>query len=114
MHTGCTAPLGMESGLIKDSQITASTQHDARHAVTHGRLNFKARGQTFGGWSTRWSNVNQWIQVDLLGYKKITRVATQGRNRDYNQWVTKYKLLYSDDGVTFRFYHDPGQSSAKV
>ena len=48
-----------------------------------------------------------------LGYTKITQFATQGRNA-FNQWVTQYKLEYSEDGVTFHYYHEPGQSAPKV
>ena len=103
----------MESYLIKDSQITASSQWDANHAAIQGRLNFKAGGGKQGGWSSRTNDVNQWIQVDLSSYTKLTSIATQGRNR-VKQWVAKYKLEYSDDGVTFQFYKIPGQSSVKV
>ena len=103
----------MESRLIKDAQITASSQWDANHAAIQGRLNFKAGGGKQGGWSSRTNDVNQWIQVDLSSYTKLTSIATQGRNR-VKQWVTRYKLEYSDDGVTFYFYKLPGQGSPKV
>ena len=103
----------MESGLIKDAQISASTQYDANHAAIQGRLNFLAGGGKAGGWSSRTNDVNQWIRIDLAGYTKLTGVVTQGRNA-YNQWVTKYKLQYSEDGVTFDYYMEPGQNSPKV
>ena len=103
----------MESGLIKDAQITASTQWDANHAAVQGRLNFLAGGGKAGGWSARRNDANQWIQVDLKAYTKVTRIVTQGRN-GYNQWVTKYKLQYSEDEVHFDYYHVPGQNSPKV
>jgi len=45
---------------------------------------------------------------------KVTRVATQGRYSVYNQWVTKYKLQYSDDGVNFQYYKEQGQTTDKV
>ena len=103
----------MESRLIKDSQITASSQWDGNHAAVQGRLNFLAGGGKAGGWSARKNDVKQWIQVDFLSDAEITRVVTQGRNA-YNQWVTKYKLQYSSDGVNFHFYHLPGHNSPKV
>ena len=111
--TACSAPLGMESRLIKDAQISASSQWDGNHAAIQGRLNFLAGGGKQGGWSTGQNNANQWIQVDLLIKTKITAIATQGRNA-YGQWVKKYRLQYSDDGVNFSFYKLPGQSSPKV
>jgi len=104
----------MESGLIKDAQITASSQYHANYAATQGRLNFKAGGGKAGGWSSRPNDLNQWIQIDLVSYTKVTRIATQGRNGAYNQWVTKYKLQYSDDGGNFYYYMEPGQNSPKV
>ena len=103
----------MENGDIKDAQITASSEFDGNHAAKQGRLNFLAVPGKAGSWSARTNDVNQWIQVKLPGYTKITQFATQGRNA-FNQWVTKYKLEYSEDGVTFHYYHEPGQSAAKV
>ena len=111
--TACAEPLGMESGAISDAQITASSEFNGNHAATQGRLNFLAVPGKAGSWSARTNDVNQWIQVKLPGYTRITRFATQGRNA-FNQWVTQYKLEYSEDGVTFHYYHEPGQSAAKV
>ena len=103
----------MESGVIKDAQLTASSQFDSNHAVTQGRLNFKAGGGKAGGWSARTNDGSQWIQVALPSYTKITSCSTQGRN-GFDQWVTKYKLQYSEDGLTFHYYNEPGQSLPKV
>lgn len=45
----------------------------------------------------------------------MTGVATQGRrSSNANQWVTKYKLQYSDDETSFKYYREPGQASDKV
>ena len=76
-------------------------------------MNFKAGGGKQGGWSAQWNNGNQWIQVALGSYTKLTSIATQGRNA-HSQWVTAYKLQYSEDGVNFYYYKVPGQSSPKV
>ena len=103
----------MESGVIKDNQITASSQWDANHAAIQGRLNFKAGGGKAGSWSARRNDGSQWIQIALPIYTKITHFATQGRNA-YQQWVTKYELQYSDDGVTFQYYQEAGHRSPKV
>ena len=106
----------MENRLIKDAQITASSEWDGVHyynAAIQARLNFKVRGRKQGGWSARWNNANQWIQVALGSYTKLTGIATQGRNGN-SQWVTKYQLQYSDDGVNFNYYKAPGRSSPKV
>ena len=107
-NIGCDAPLGMDSGTIADAQITASSQLDQNHAAVQARLHFKQ-----GSWSARSNDVNQWLQVDLGSYTTVTKVATQGRNGN-SQWVTQYRLQYSDDGVTFQFFKEPQSSSAKV
>ena len=112
-NIGCDAPLGMDSGTIADAQITASSQWDQNHAAVQARLHFKRSGYKAGSWSARSNDVNQWLQVDLGSYTTVTKVATQGRN-GYSQWVTQYRLQYSDDGVTFQFFKEPQSSSAKV
>ena len=104
----------MESGVISAGQISASSQWDANHAAIQGRLHFKAGGGKQGAWSARTNDVNQLLQIDLGNMNtKVTRVASQGRDGS-NQWVTKYKLQYSTDGVNFQYYKDEGQNVDKV
>ena len=111
---GCLQALGMESGVISDKQITASSQWDFNHAPFQGRLHFQKLTFKAGSWSARTNDLHQWLQVDLGSkYTKVTRVATQGRN-DVFQWVAKYKLTYSDDAVSFQFYREQGQTANKV
>ncbi len=110
---GCIAPLGMESGALADAQITASSVLDTSTTPGQARLHLKAVANKAGGWSALKNDLNQWLQVDLGSYTKVTRVATQGRN-GHDQWVTKYRLQYSNDGVSFQVYKEPGASLAKV
>lgn len=106
-NLGCVAPLGMEDGTITDAQITASSQVDGNHSAVMARLNFKADDSKAGAWSALTNDRNQWLQVDLGSYTRVTRLVTQGRNA-YNEWVTKYKLQYSDDEGNFQFYKQVG------
>ena len=111
--TGCRQALGMENYIIADGQISTSSQWDNNHAAIQGRLHFAQAGKR-GAWSARTNDVNQWLQVDLGNmYTKVSRVASQGRG-DADQWVTKYKLQYSTDGVNFQYYKDEGQAADKV
>ena len=103
----------MEDGAISDGQITASSQWDDNHSPARARLNTRMAGPKTGGWSSRPCDLNQWLQVDLGSYTIVTRVATQGRN-GHDQWVTSYRIEYGNDGVHFRFYQEPGDSSPKV
>ena len=104
----------MENGAILDEQITASSQFNSDHAPFQGRLHFQETTSKAGSWTAGTEDHLQWLQVDLGSqYTKVTRVATQGRN-DFAQWVTKYKLTYSDDGVSFHYYREQGQTADKV
>ena len=110
----CQGALGVESGAISDAQISASSQWDANHAAIQGRLHFQKSSRKEGSWSARTNDVNQWLQIDLGNQvTKVTRLATQGRNL-YRQWVTRFKLQYSDDGVNFHYYRDQPQCAPKV
>ena len=86
---------------------------DGGNSPEQARLHKKADGGMAGAWSAQMDDFNQWLQVDLGSYTKVSRVATQGKN-GLDQWVTKYKIQYSDDGETFSVYKEPGTSSDKV
>ena len=104
----------MENGAISYRQITASSQLDAKHAAIRGRLNLKATANKGGSWSSGSNDSSQWLQVDLGSqHTKVIRVATQGRD-DSPQWVTKYKLQYSIDGVNYHYYTEPRKIDEKV
>ena len=104
----------MENYEIPDEQVSASSQWDANHAAIQGRLNYKVSGNKEGAWSARTNEANQWLQVDL-GYMNttVTGLATQGRN-GHDQWVTRYKLQYSNDEVNFQYYKEQEQPDDKV
>ena len=103
----------MENTAISNQQISASSQLNVDHAATQGRLYFEATSTKAGAWSAGTNDVNQWLQIDLgMQQTKVTGVATQGRN-GVDQWVTKYKLQYSDDGQNFQNYRE-GQNTNQV
>ena len=97
----------MENGYILDSQITASSQYGFRYRPPNGRLNFRAGGGRTGAWSSRYSDRNQWLQVDFRRPTIITGIGTQGR-QEYNQHVKTYTISFSDDGKTFNDYKPEG------
>ena len=103
----------MENRFITNAQITASSQWDINHAAIQARLHFKAGGGKQGAWSAAANNQNQWLKVDLGAETDIRVIATQGRNLA-DQWVTSYKLDYSNDDKSFQKYRDPGSSADKV
>ncbi|KAL9989534.1 hypothetical protein ACROYT_G004096 [Oculina patagonica] len=105
--------LGMESGAIADGQISASSEYGVGVSAIQARLNLKSNIKR-GGWEPAIKNVHQWLQIDLLKQNtRVKGVATQGRNDNYHR-VTKYKLQYSNDAVTFQYYKEQGQSQDKL
>ncbi|KAL9974953.1 hypothetical protein ACROYT_G012065 [Oculina patagonica] len=101
-------PVGMESGAILDSQITASSEWSSTFAAHQARLRFGR------GWAAGQNDNNQWLQVDLQQTTTVTRIATQGMN-GYSQWVTEYKLQYNgDDEHTFKFYRQIADHSDTI
>ena len=100
----------MESGKIRDTQISASSEADSNHAVRLGRVNQKPSGKKIGAWAAGITNAYQWLQIDLKIPMKITSVTTQGRNDNTNQWVTRYLVEYSLDGAHFITYWSQGNA----
>lgn len=104
----------MENSAISDVQITTSSHLDSNHPAIRGRLKCETYSGKKGSWSAGNNDVNQWLQVDLGSrYTKLTRVATQGK-KDVAQWVTQYKLQYRNDGGSFQYYREGGQTVDKV
>ena len=64
----------METKKITDGQITASTEYNAAHGATNGRLNFKPGERKTGAWSALQNDVHQWLQVDLQGKTELTGI----------------------------------------
>lgn len=59
-----------------------------------------AGGGRTGAWSAKTNDKGQWIQVNLGKITTVTKIGIQGR-QDYAQWVTGYKVSYSQDGQHF-------------
>eukprot|EP00058_Branchiostoma_floridae_P027369 XP_002612860.1 hypothetical protein BRAFLDRAFT_67190 [Branchiostoma floridae] len=94
----CRDPLGMESGLIPDGSITASSNND-------GSEPFRARLNGGGFWSPTIADRERWLQVDLSTITRVTGIIIQG-NPTGGTWVTLFRLQYSTDGTTWTTYVD--------
>ena len=96
-------PLGIEYGDY-DKYITASSQQWEGYYPINGKLNS----------STSWcpssndKDNHPWIQVNLKEEKFMTSVTLQGRKDTSSglQYVTKFRVLYSKDGVNFEHLED--------
>ena len=105
------AGLGMENDQIPDSAITASSMYSS-YRPDQGRLYNQGGSRGSGSWLAAANNHDQWFQVKLGNWTKVTRVCTQGRLNGGN-WVTKYKLDYGYDGLFYKEYKEEGET-AKV
>ena len=88
-------PLGMENGVIEDSQLSHSSELNGNPS-TNGRLN-----RAGAAWCVSRADNNEWLQIDFKQPLVITAIATQGhgiassRDRTY-----KYYLQYREVGST--------------
>ena len=88
-------PLGMESGVIQDSQLSHSDSIDLNPAQA-GRLR-----KWNGGWCPHNGNSNEWMQIDFKQAMVITAIATQGHGGDDSTDRTyEYYLQYQEVGST--------------
>ena len=108
----CSSPLGLESGRIQDSQLTASSAYDMNSVgPTRARLNSNSAG---GAWCPRnfisqESGVQEFLEVDLLQEYTITGVITQGRfaNGQGQEYAEHFQLQYwRDDMEAFAQYQN--------
>ena len=101
----CQSQLGMKSGKIPNSAITASSILNQYYGPDRARLDTIKSGSYAGAWIPKYQDLGQWIQVDLGKITKITRIATQGR-QDASHWVKSYSLTYSVEGGPFLLYNN--------
>ncbi|XP_071531085.1 discoidin domain-containing receptor 2-like isoform X2 [Panulirus ornatus] len=99
----CASPLGMESGRIRDSQITASSSYDV--SVTgpfSARLKIERHG---GAWCPREmvgiDNSKEYLEIDLETTHVISATESQGRfgNGQGVEFVETYMLEYWRPGI---------------
>jgi len=98
-------PLGMQSGEIRDDQISASSEHDPNHSPKGGRLH-RTEIQGAQAWCAKANDLVQWFQVNLLAPHIISAIAIQGRGDSpySNQRVTSFIVKYSHNGSVWTDY----------
>ncbi|XP_070807919.1 coagulation factor VIII [Pituophis catenifer annectens] len=102
----CQSPLGLASGYIADSQITAS-EHNGGWVPSLARLD---NSGSINAW--RSDQKNSWIQVDLLQPKIIHGIKTQGaRQKLSNYYISQFVIFYSLDGENWKSYKGNSTSS---
>ncbi|KAK3699372.1 hypothetical protein QZH41_006551 [Actinostola sp. cb2023] len=95
--SGCDTALGMQNGWIEDSDVTATSFFSLDFDPGRARLN------STSAWCPVRQDVSELLQIHLTRDANVSAIAVQGNpNRD--QWITKYKLDYSLDGITWKSY----------
>ncbi|XP_022786019.1 uncharacterized protein LOC111326318 [Stylophora pistillata] len=108
-YKGCDKDLGMESSLVSNNSINASSYlgegyepWNARHNRHHGK----------GAWCAGQKATDEFIQVQFNQIHVIARVSLQKKEKTSPEdtvgkaWVTKFILAYSEDGVSWSEYSD--------
>ncbi|XP_071419004.1 neuropilin-2 isoform X2 [Pithys albifrons albifrons] len=115
----CSNLLGMLSGLIPDSQISASSIRGYDWSPSMARL-----VSSRSGWFPRVPQAQpgeEWLQVDLGVPKSIRGVIIQGARggdsvttTESRSFVKKFKVAYSMNGKDWDFIQDPKTMQAKL
>lgn len=93
----CSAPLGMETGAIKDEDITASSSFDSGNVgPQHARVRTEINGGAWCPQTSATAEPEEWLQVDLHTVHVISSVGTQGRfgNGQGVEFTEAYMLEY--------------------
>ncbi|XP_030341328.1 neuropilin-2 isoform X2 [Strigops habroptila] len=115
----CSNLLGMLSGLIPDSQISASSTRGYDWSPSMARL-----VSSRSGWFPRVPQAQpgeEWLQVDLGVPKNVKGVIIQGARggdsvttTESRSFVKKFKVAYSMNGKDWDFIQDPKTMQAKL
>ncbi|XP_062313084.1 coagulation factor V [Osmerus eperlanus] len=113
---GCSVPLGMESKLIEDHHITASSTatswYSGKWYPSLARLNNQG---IINAWQAKYNDAGQWLQIELAQVKKITGIVTQGAKAlGKEMFISSYSLEHSDDGIVWNQYTDDDEYLSKV
>lgn len=101
-----TASSYYEDSIYRDSPERARLNlEDVRVQIENG--NYVIMG---GGWVANDKDKNEWIQVAFKAQSIVRSIWTQGRFEsnccNQSDWVTEYRVQFSQDGVSWQKYKD--------
>lgn len=102
LHNG---PLGMSTGAIRDSQISASSNYPPEWDKGCNEKYARVYQPNGVGWCAKFKSASEWLQVDLGVPAKVTGLMTQGRG-DGAEWVTSYLVSFSIDAYHWQYITD--------
>ncbi|XP_026232986.1 discoidin, CUB and LCCL domain-containing protein 2 [Anabas testudineus] len=110
--SGCYGTLGLESGGVGDTQLSASSVWEWNSEWSAAGARLKKTGLP---WVPSQSDVKQWLQIDLKREKRITGILTTGSTlREYQYYVSTYRVLYSNDGKQWYIYREANSTQDKI
>ncbi|KAM3861671.1 discoidin, CUB and LCCL domain-containing protein 2 isoform 2-T2 [Diretmus argenteus] len=115
--SGCYGTLGLESGGVADAHLSASSVWEwniiGQHSVwAPSGARLKKAGLP---WASAQGDQQQWLQVDLKKEKRITGITTTGSTlREYQFYVSAYRVLYSNDGQHWYTYREADSTQDKI
>ncbi|KAK3754635.1 hypothetical protein QZH41_014922, partial [Actinostola sp. cb2023] len=86
--------------IVPNHRFTASSYYSNSYKPSGGRLS------VYGSWLPRTSSQHEYLQIDLGDVFLICAVLTQGNGYSKNNWVTNYKILFSDDNKSWTTYSE--------
>ncbi|XP_046981119.1 discoidin domain-containing receptor tyrosine kinase B-like [Schistocerca americana] len=97
----CDAPLGLESGAIPDSALSASSSYVGSVGPRYGRLRSERGGGAWCPKSQVSRGVREWLSVALAGVHVVTAVHTQGRydHARGQEYAEEYSVEYWRPGL---------------
>lgn len=113
----CTSILGMESGGIDESQISASSVHYSimglqRWGPELARLNNQG---IVNAWTSASNDKNPWIEINMQKKMRLAGIITQGASRmGTPEYIKAFKMAYSFDGKIYYMFRAEGQRKDKV
>ncbi|XP_022809080.1 uncharacterized protein LOC111346052 [Stylophora pistillata] len=100
----CSQALGMESGKISDSQLSAPPSFVGT-SPWDGRLNNDK------AWCT--GSYKGFLEIDLKEVRHLSAIATQGFRGTFENYVITFEIEYSYDGGTWFEYKDENDKKKK-
>lgn len=125
--SGCYGTLGLESGVVQDTQLSASSvwswHSDTSLGVASDTAKVQQEWKVAGArlkksglpWAADQGDQQQWIQVDLKRGKRITGIITTGSTLLNHQfYVSAYRVRHSNDGQAWVTYQESNSKQDKV
>lgn len=123
VSSGCNLPLGVaKGGAIPDDSFTSSSfvtfiSNVTRYYVKERQGKFarlNPEGLTGAVWASHSTDIDPWIQVDLMDIMNITGMMAQGYNVSNKlQFVSEIRVKYGMDSFSLKYIEDD-QGSPQV